>query len=299
MKRNVKIIALFLLCLAALVAWASPPLSGDTKTLTVGNAAGVALPPTTGSYISVPTTDGANAVTIDVSGTWTGTGGLSIWAVASGSTNPRVLAQSSLQNINTKDYLGITSGATGQWTTTVTGGGTVYVVAPSSLTGSVTVSLRIGGGNSGDTSASSVLPVSMDPLAVALFDVGGSGDTVYVEYRDSRGAVIPLTDTNGTSYSAITVTVPSGVARGLSYLVLNTSPDSSHPIAALPTGAVGVVLCCASGTSGAATLAINPGGRTDGAAGTASNGCNTGYSPNSSTPYRVYVGDIVPVGRIR
>lgn len=152
MKPIPKLIALLLLCALVTVGLASPP-SGDTKTLTVGNSAGVSLPPTPLSFIAVPTSDGPNAVTIDVSGTWTGTGGLSVWTVTSGSTTPRVVASTSLCNTATKDFLGITSGATGQFTTTISGGGTVYVVAPSNLTGSATVTLRVGVGTSGGATA--------------------------------------------------------------------------------------------------------------------------------------------------
>jgi len=166
--------------------------------------------------------------------------------------------------------------------------GTIYFIAPG---GNVTVS-------SGQ-STNAAMPINLNPLAVCLFDAGGSGDTLGVEYIDANGIVIPMVDTASVKWSAITVTLGASGTRGLSYLVLHTSPDGTHPIAALPSGAVACRLRVINGSTGVPTVTINTGGTVDGSAGTGTNGYATGYNPTASSPVALFILDIYVVGRVR
>jgi len=166
--------------------------------------------------------------------------------------------------------------------------GTIYFIAPG---GSVTVS-------SGQ-STNAAMPINLNPYAVCLTDIGGAGATLGVEYINSSGTVIPLADSNSALWSAITVTLPASGSRGLSFLVLATSPDGSHPISALPTGAVACRLRVITGTANVPTVTLNTGGTVDGSAGTGTNGYATGFNPNSSSPTALFVLDTYTVGRVR
>ncbi len=179
--------------------------------------------------------------------------------------------------------------------------------APSSTTPTQFVSgstylVAIGAVISGSGSLSvqdPTLPVNLNPYAVCLADIGGAGATVGVEYIDANGTVIPPVDSNGVKWSAITVTLPASGSRGLSFLVLATSPDGSHAISVLPTGAVACRLRVITGTANVPTVAVNTGGTTDGSAGTGTNGYATGFNPNSSSPTALFVFDTFVVGRVR
>ena len=186
---------------------------------------------------------------------------------------------------------GIANGypAPGLSTPTFLGAGVTYTIG----LGSVIIS-----GISGGAGATlSNQPLAPNPLTTALIDLGGSGDTVGVDYLDATGAVIPLVDTAGASWASISVALAANAVRGLSYLVLNTAPDGTHPIAALPTFPAKVRLRVITGTLAVPTLGINTGGLATGGAGTAGNGCNTGYAPTSTVPSAWYVNDTGYVGR--
>ena len=189
---------------------------------------------------------------------------------------------------------GIASGlpAPDSGTPTVFATGVSYTISVGSV---ITCSLSSGYASVSDPG----LPVNINPLSLALADIGGAGVTVGVEYRDSTGATIALVDTNGASWSAVTVTVGASAALGLSYGILNTKPDGTHAIAALPNAAAYVVIRCLTGTSAIPTLAINTGGLVTGASGTGATGFNIGYNPNASTPTQFYVGDFDRFGRTR
>jgi len=140
---------------------------------------------------------------------------------------------------------------------------------------------------------------SPNPFGLALTDIGGSGCTVGLEARDWAGVVVPFVDTNGVSWSALTLAIGASGSVGAAYAILHTSPDSSHPIDALPVGVFSVGLRCLSGASGIPTLAINYGGIAYGSAGTGGSGFNSGFAPNSSSPVQYFVLDSGSFGRIR
>ena len=178
--------------------------------------------------------------------------------------------------------------------------GNMYISLANSTIPLPTNAAQETGGNLASISTSTaLLPINLNPYAVCLADIGGSGDTVGVEYINSSSVVIPMVDSNSVSWSAITITIGASASVGLSYAVLHTSPDGTHPISALPTGAVACRLRVITGTANVPTVVSNTGGTTDGSAGTGTTGYATGFNPTSSTPTALFVLDTYTVGRVR
>ena len=127
-------------------------------------------------------------------------------------------------------------------------------------------------------------------FSLCFTDIGGGGCTVGIELRDANGKLVPFVDAAGVTWPAITLTVPASGSLGLTYGILQTKPDGSNLITAVPYFSKAYVRCL-TGTANVPTLAINTGGTTDGSAGTGTKGYQTGWNPNSSTPTQFYVGD--------
>lgn len=267
--------------------------SGGTKT------------PSAGSYVSVGIGPGDTAETIEIRGAWSGT--LQVYTCADG-TNRTLVPSSNLLNLATNDTNGITSGATGRWRVQTSGDGYLWIVATSWNSGSATIRLTSGeaGGAPSPNSATnpqpvvdSTLPVNENPLTVAVYDVTGSGSTVTVEYCDANGVTLPLADTAGGLWPDVAIAIPASSARGLSYAVLQCRPDGTHAIATLPSGAAYLKIRCTAGSAFSPSVSINTGGLVSGAAGTAGNGCNTGYAPDANAPIQLYLNDYLKLGRAR
>ncbi len=131
----------------------SSPNTGQITAANAGGTSDVSLL-TAGSFFSVNLPDGPNTVLIDLSGTWSASGGLQVLfvptqnpAVVTATTLVRVIVQSSItaQVDNSKN--GLVSGATGTFFFGQNGAGTIYVVAPSSTwSGTANITIRFGPG---------------------------------------------------------------------------------------------------------------------------------------------------------
>lgn len=135
--------------------------------------------------------------------------------------------------------------------------------------------------------------------SLCFTDIGGAGCTVGVEAHDTTGALLPLTDAAGVKWPAVTLTIGASASLGLGYGVLTTKPDGTNLITSLPANIDYWVVTCITGTANVPTLAVNTGGTNDGSAGTGSNGYNTGYNPNTSSPIRFFVLDTQQFGRVK
>ncbi|MDR3691175.1 MAG: hypothetical protein P4L46_17470 [Fimbriimonas sp.] len=175
---------------------------------------------------------------------------------------------------------------------TIFGSGVTYTI---SAGGVVLSSLASGSASVSDPA----MPVNVNPLALCLADIGGAGVTAGIEFRDANGTTIPLVDSSGVAWSAVTVAVSPSASLGIAFGILNAKPDGIHPIAALPISPAYLIVRCLTGTANVPTLAINAGGLATGASGTGSYGFNAGYGPNASTPIQFYVGDYDRFGRVR
>ena len=135
------------------------------------------------------------------------------------------------------------------------------------------------------------------PLSLAVADLSGSGGTYSVTYRDTYGNVIPLYDTSRNAYSSVTLTVGAGATAGTAYQLLNTNcSGAGHPLAGLPSNAASVSARVLTGSASGLSMAFNTGGTTDGTAGTAGSGINTGYGPLSNAPFACATGTAFNLG---
>lgn len=285
-------------------AVALPVASQTAAVISAVNGTGFSAPPnvsawTAGSYAQLSNIGPGNqVVTVTVnSSAFLGTIGVYY------STDNVTLQQAPNAGIlnNESQVYGAISTATATYTVVVPPG-TAYIACSAYTSGSAIVTASNGPAYTsvpGTVNPTSALPINLNPYAVCLADIGGAGATVGVEYIDANGTVIPPVDSNGVKWSAITVTLPASGSRGLSFLVLATSPDGSHAISALPTGAVACRLRVITGTANVPTVAVNTGGTTDGSAGTGTNGYATGFNPNTSSPTALFVLDTLTVGRVR
>jgi len=134
-----------------------------TSQITLANSGGTSAVAnlTKGSYASINTQDGPNTVTIDLAGTWSQTGGLSVLFVPlqspSVTTEPvQTIPQSALTARSNGNTSGITSAVQDTFTLGINGAGTLYVISGSAtFSGPVTITLgqalgapsnQIGGG---------------------------------------------------------------------------------------------------------------------------------------------------------
>ncbi len=131
--------------------------------------------------------------------------------------------------------------------------------------------------------------VTWNPLNITMIDLAGSGSTLGVSFFDPYGNVIPLRDTNGVLWPSVTLVLGASAKVGLSYTLLNTSPDGTHAIAALPANVAIVRAVILSGASNTRTVGWSTGGTPDGSPGLIGNGCNV--TLNTSTPDGWFVGD--------
>ena len=113
-------------------------------TITAANTNGTVDPPSAGSFVRIPTNDGANSVAIEIDGTWSAT--LALWQVINGKVT--VIPQSSITKV-ADGSTGIGSGATGIWNVTVIGGGSLLLVATAFVSGQINVYLSVGQGGGG------------------------------------------------------------------------------------------------------------------------------------------------------
>jgi hypothetical protein len=126
-----------------------------TSQIKLANSGGTTSPSsfTVGSYASIQTQDGPNTVTIDLVGTWSQTGGLSVLFVPlqspSFTTEPvQTIPGTALTARNPANTNGLASGVQDTFTLGVNGAGTLYVIAGSAtFTGPVTVTLGQAQGN--------------------------------------------------------------------------------------------------------------------------------------------------------
>ena len=163
-------------------------------------ASGTTLPPAVGSSISVPTYDGPNALSIDISNTWVGT--VAVWHVVNGKV--RVVPMSSLTNEQTSDTSGISSGSTGRWIFSLVGGGTCYFVMTAYSSGQIDAQLSCdrGSANAGVSSVQGA--IGGIPQAVGAYLANPSANfnrpanttayasTQLVANNTSAGAVVPM-----------------------------------------------------------------------------------------------------------
>ena len=110
-----------------------PTVSGTISTSNIGGLTGI---PTLGSYIKFPLPDGDCTVTIQVSGTWTGT--LDVESTLDNATRVAILP-SAIASVNT-GISGLITG-NGIYTSNISGGGFVYIVGLT-LTGSAIVTIN-------------------------------------------------------------------------------------------------------------------------------------------------------------
>lgn len=201
------VVAIFTLC------W-SPPAMGAANfavnlrtllqgqvagSITAGNAAGIPSPwnassLTPRSWGVVGTNPGSNTVTlnIDASSSYSGASPV-LYSVPFGSTTATQIPLTTFQNDNTRDFLGISAGATGKWTGTVSGAGSLYLILPSGGSGTLVWQMSVGPGNG------------------AQPQPGGNSSTIaspnFVEIaKNSLGVDVVAGDSNGL------VTNPNGVA---------------------------------------------------------------------------------------
>lgn len=149
-------------------------------------------------------------------------------------------------------------------------------------------------------SAQLVPTLNYDPLRACVADISGNGTTILVSYEDGAGVPIPLVDTNGTSYDAVSISVPASTTWGLSWALLNqVKPGGTYYIAALPRNPSAIRITVIGTTSTSAVLSINFGGTVDGSAGTGTTGFSTGYGASANTPTQLYIGEQKAFGKVR
>jgi hypothetical protein len=120
-----------------------------TSQITLANSGGTSAVAnfTKGSYASINTQDGPNTVTIDLAGTWSQTGGLSVLFVPlqspSVTTEPiQTISQTTLTPRNPANTSGLASAVQDTFTVGINGAGTLYVISGSAtFSGPVTVTL--------------------------------------------------------------------------------------------------------------------------------------------------------------
>jgi hypothetical protein len=145
------------------------------------------------SYVSINTQDGPNTVTIDVAGTWSQAGGLTVLFVPLQSptltTEPvQTIPQSSLTARSNGNTSGITSAVQDTFTTGINGAGTLYVIAGApTFSGPATITLgqaagspsnQINGGNSSVTVSGGIPGYPSAPTETSVSVGAGAGATL-------------------------------------------------------------------------------------------------------------------------
>jgi len=136
------------------------------------------------------------------------------------------------------------------------------------------------------------------PSQAAFYSSAGA--TAVVEIRDSTGLVVPFTDSAGTKYSHVSVSIPAGTPVGLGWQITQTAPDATHLLTPLSSSQYSLVVSLTSGTA-----TESPVGTYDSSVGSG-NGIATGFvAPDSGTPtvlatgasYTIRAGSIVSSGQ--
>lgn len=301
-----------ILSMIALLAMSKGVLQANPGTISTANVAGFSSPPSSASpWTPLSYAMGqSNGGTMYVSVTSSSAIGTFGAYVAPGDGSIAQVPNTSITRFDNSAVGAISAGVTAIYSFQAPPGN-VYLGASAWSGGSVKAFFTTGpalatapGSGGGATAAGqasllAVQTLSENPYSLCLFDKGGAGDTVGVEFLDASLKPIPFVDSNSVSWSAITVTLGAAASLGLSYGILHTSPDGSHAISALPTGAVAARLTVLSGTANIATVGVNCGGTVDGSAGTGTTGYNTGYAPNVSSPVQLFVLDSRSFGTVR
>lgn len=137
-------------------------MAGITKSISAANSGGTSdvANLTENSFVSINTGDGPNTVLIDLSGSWSGTGGLLALFVPTQSPTSttqtslvRTIPQTDIVAQSNNNTNGLVSAVTGSFSLGVNGAGTVYIVGPSDFSGPASVTLRVGPGSPSNSGA--------------------------------------------------------------------------------------------------------------------------------------------------
>ena len=130
--------------------------------------------------------------------------------------------------------------------------------------------------------------------AICIADIGGAGVTFGFELVDSNGISVPIVDGSAAKFNGGSITLAANAGGSLVWLITNSTitdnTGTTHTGCLFPTYDK-VRIRCLSGSANVPTMAISFGGFTNGTAGTAGSGYNTGMGPGASSPIQFYVGD--------
>lgn len=227
----------------------------NTSQITLANSGGTTVPAnfTPGSYGSVNLPGGPNTVTVDVSGTWSQTGGLlALFAPTQGPSTGtvvvRTIPQSSFRSKTAGTFNGLVSGCNDSFDLGINGAGTLYIIAGSgALTGTPLVSLSSGVGdpsNTGADAGTSVNATIVSRKGTAdsnnSITTGGVSQTLFGGVAPSNGYEI----INNDSSNVLWVNDQGGAAsvNGANcYELFYLGGDYSTPTGMAPPGIVSVI----------------------------------------------------------